>query len=297
MTRMFPRISAALAITAALSGCGSVVRFTMETPDRRYLATRTDATALRDCWPWSRDYGEWISCRDFWWFTPAFLIDLPLALVLDTVAYPFDAVSYPGNMESVAVWKEALATGTAKYSQEQYLSHFNTYTARLIAEDMSHGPEPRMTAALLDILRSVSTGDKTTKYNDHILWSVAGHPNISRRTFDAILPMARAKAKERDWVLLSCLARNPAMPSGYYREFETSSSYDVLKSFAKNEALPDDVLERLDERAATAIEEARKKSPADGWTMSEARYVRERVRSNREQRQSIREQGREGGRE
>lgn len=78
----------------SLSGCGTFVRMGFDKDDdRRFSATRTDVCVLKEAWGQkcesSAGYFEGWKLLTL----PA-VIDLPFALVLDGLLFPFDAYSY-----------------------------------------------------------------------------------------------------------------------------------------------------------------------------------------------------------
>jgi uncharacterized protein YceK len=73
-----------------LAGCGLVVKYTdysdMKSPV--YAATIYDTKFIYEVF-WGAESGP-ITTSDFWPLTPFAVVDLPIALVVDTVAIPFD---------------------------------------------------------------------------------------------------------------------------------------------------------------------------------------------------------------
>jgi len=178
--------------------------------------------------------------RDFRCFTPFALIDLPVAIVFDTVTLPYDAYLYSHNRRAASFWKQAFETGVlpADKSSDSYFAK-GEWLDQIIFNGIQGTPPP--SKEVIDYIIDLSF-----KHGHSVYWwsyysplkSLACYQSLSTEQAERIYLWA-ADQLERVPVfstqtLLELLLALPAMTDAFLDELGQSTNEWVLMSLLQS---------------------------------------------------------------
>lgn len=198
-----------LLLPLALSGCGTIMRSTVgeSEKDRRYLAVRMDAFLLYEyCRP--AESGSWDPFPKMWPLAPITIVDLPLAIVIDTLCLPIDWYHYAKLSSDEEFWRDVLA-GESVPSAKDCARHFASSGARSVGLG-----DPRVTGKGLDVLAHIACSeDYGVRFS---LEALLQHKQLAPATWVFLYDYAIGKPRELPFTW-DALFRSPAMPPEYFQ--------------------------------------------------------------------------------
>jgi uncharacterized protein YceK len=225
-----------VALLVMTTGCASIMKFeTYSKPvdsrmDRIYCATRGDLYLLFMYWaPSSGGNGQWgISPEGCWFLTPITLVDLPLAMALDTVLLPVDiflclkesADSKAGerrDREAIAFWREAIETGNLPRSDASL--YFTDQAQFYIKKELQDGGRT-IGADILAALVSLSTSNHV----ETMLADLSRYPHLPQAECRRLYQWQESRPLKYGDIpsVWHALATNPATP------------LDIVETLARN---------------------------------------------------------------
>ncbi len=242
-----------------LTGCGTVVRFTGGNGEGHifYEATRTDIDGIRNLTqpPPHVDF----SLVPSWLLLPFPVIDLPFAVVLDTVLLPYDAYRYrkARKMDAFALaqarfWEDAFDRDAITTADA--LRNLTLPTGEQVLRALEAGRGgTNVTGVLLELAVAQNRPD--------VVVALSKHPRLAPDHCRRILIWSQAAGQSEGEVayIPFHLARNPAAPSDMLTAFVTSSDELLCWAVLESGHLP-----------LAAIRAALAQSPPD-WFSSKLR--------------------------
>lgn len=252
--RTLAYLTAAVALWLFLSmlpGCGTLIRSAerSDTKDNRFLALRIDLNLLYMYWSPSSD-GSWNFVGKMWPLTPITLVDLPIAVVIDTLSLPVDWYQYAKGNNDVAFWKEVLP-GNSTPSVQECMGHLSPRAAQYVNGTLYKGT---VSGSALDILAHVCCLQPSGPFSYNMPDGVAAHKNLSPETWVFIYNYAASKTGycRFSWNALLC---NPSMPPKYFTLLAADDSPRYWMGLATNPSAPPDTLRLLAQRACRRVED------------------------------------------
>jgi len=261
-------------------GCGSLGRIHGDwddiAKDKRFGATRMDLCFLWGFWADSGGSSSIINPGALKLLTPVVLVDLPLAVVLDTVYFPFDVCDYIEANKAEQFWESVFETGNIDLKEAQ--KYVTPLTSRQIREAIEADRKigaiaPSIVPAVLDFVTASYRGDITvalsrhevlTKEHYHLLYSRSKpnsevRRNLARNPGVPLNVLKLLAASQRDWLRIEAIStgRLPAALVG--RDLDgiaNASERTLVRSIASHKATPPRLLRQLSEFECWAIREA-----------------------------------------
>jgi len=215
------------------TGCGTVARFTGEAGNNYtlYQATRTDLDSIHTCFqpPPHIDCG----LVPGWLVVPFPIIDLPFAVVLDTVLLPYDTCRYRQarreGLESATAyrfWIEAFRTDTI--TAEEAARYFTGGTQDQIFLELRDGS---VKTNVLKAVYDLALAQNKTK----LLAAISAHGGLSQ---DQCRTLYAWQLAGGDSQIQYNLARNPATPLDMLTLFAASPDELLCRAVAEGGHLP-----------------------------------------------------------
>ena len=215
------------------TGCGTVARFTGEAGNNYtlYQATRTDLDAIHNCLqpPPHINFG----LVPGWLVVPFPIIDLPFAVVVDTVLLPYDTCRYrkakkAGQEQAIAshYWCEAFQTDTI--TAEEAARYFTGGTQDQIFLELRDGSvKPNVLTVVYDLAMAQNTTE--------LLVALSAHGGLSQDQCRALYAWQLAGG---DSQIQYNLARNPATPLDMLTLFAVSPDELLCWAVADSGRIP-----------------------------------------------------------
>lgn len=215
------------------TGCGTVARFTGETGNNYtlYQSTRTDLDAIHYCFqpPPHIDCG----LVPGWLVVPVPIVDLPFAVVLDTVLLPYDACRYRKarkacreQAKAYHYWIEAFQTDTI--TVEEATRYFTGSTQDQIFLQLRDGTVKKN---VLTVVYDLARAQGKTE----LLVALSAHGGISPDQCRALYAWQLAGG---DSQIQYNLARNSATPLDMLTLFAASPDELLCRAVAEGGQLP-----------------------------------------------------------
>lgn len=263
-------IMALVGMCVALTGCGTFIRLGQNREkDMRYAATRCDAALLSAYWEPSGN-GSWNPVSGMWFLSPITLVDMPLAVTVDTVLLPHDWHTYRRNVDAEGFWRATLTSTSALPSVAECVAHCTPYSRSIIDKTVYDDYAGKVTGDTLDLLVRMAgaTNENTACIS---LSGIARHKNLHSSTWLSLYQIAQNGPP--NYFLLVTLARSPAMPPEYYPILAKQGSYEVRKSLAVNPSTPPEVLQTLADDARECIRREKLKPSPSWWDVNNSQEI------------------------
>jgi len=170
-----------------LLGCGTPIKYAnyRDIKCPIYAATSGDCQFVYAVVT-NKNSGQTLSARDFGIFTPLAIIDFPIAIVVDTVALPYDSYVYHKNNTAYEFWVEAFVTGTINANDpvEDYFKH-GLFIKDMIRNNLNSNKKMANNANatrnnLIDCLITLAIKDDPCLVNDLTACKYLSEPQIER---------------------------------------------------------------------------------------------------------------------
>lgn len=259
------KIMVLLILYSLTSGCGTILRTGLERDtDLRYAATRADIALLKEYWSPSGN-GSWNPVRGMWFMTPITVLDVPFAVVYDTILLPRDSKNFSKNSAAEVFWRNILDSPSALPTVAQSTPYCTPYASTIINHELHYDYSGRISAETIDLLTQLAIDRNLIKCGIS-LHGIAAHKNLRLDTWMSIYENSKNEAPNYD--LLKILARNPATPPEMFAVLSKHSNYYVIEELAMNPSTPPEVLLALENDAKDCIEREKKRHlRADGTSI------------------------------
>ncbi len=251
-------------VLACCSGCGTTYRGMTSDYDKRYWATKYDLGISRP-----PDTADMYAVYPFPW------IDLPFALVFETITFPFDQAHYSRSMREMAFWRDALKTNAVTLLFSDYERHFTEAGMRALSGRLDHGdasPELLDVVYELCVTNCLKGGQNMLigSYPRSLLEDLSRNPNLSSNTVAKMYALGRANKNFS--FLLPAVAASPKTPPADLKALAQGPvDYGVYGALARSAATPADVLEQVTQKAFALIQgELDKPVGARSWEPTQA---------------------------
>ena len=218
-------------------GCGVKHKYinyhTLKTPI--YAATLGDVKIIGTAL-FGESRGSMVKPGDFILFMPLAVIDIPLAVVIDTVTLPIDGYVAYQNQRIVLFWEKAFKTGTipVNTSLDSYLKNGGWFDYFLRTK-IQGSPPPNK--EIIDHLITLSCNYNSTNYREY-LWLIESLANCKSLSSEQVERIYFWEVNENKQMNLYALLNLPAMTDELFEKIGQSTNENALLPLLASERTP-----------------------------------------------------------
>lgn len=225
------------------TGCGTFSRcfegHVTARPDPRYYSTKVDLKLL------TTEPNDWVNLRPF---APIFIIDMPFAVVLDTICLPVDQYYYMNHREIEIYWMDVL-DGKGGSDGKRSAYYFDGYAfcfiiSKIEKNEIGGESLDKLYGALLKI---ESSDFVIVNRKGNLIGIIAENKILLEKTYEKIFSYAKSN---NHIGILKCIARNPSMPEEYYSKLYDINNIGIMYSLAcQNPSTPEKIKNNIEKYA------------------------------------------------